>query len=431
MPQKKRITSLDPSPPPKSSRPSRSIQLPPKKIEEEILLPVPVSTGPVLPPKTKHTWWVLFLISLFVFLSIIAVSVSKQGLTPRLLIKKPPENSLNKKDDSEKEKEKVYSYTSVVREIIQTDFYHGTPGECWDPSLPIDAQSVAVPSQTEQVYFLLDVILNDDAFINDISFLSKFVDLANKHKVKLTFFVSESFAKKALEREVTEFASWADQGHEVALLFYPEQYFGVEQKLLDGIPYGSWLRGLHEGQVQAEELCDCTVSTWNGGESFSRLFDVGYDLNFTAYADLQSTFLVAEPWTPGSGGGIDALKIFNPLNSIVYIPSGVYPAHCDEPSSVAVPFSKTGFTFLTKALYSTMESAAIDRVNVFQAVLDFSSFGQADKEQGFKAWEEWMTSVLDPLLRQQSVLSSSSKKVSDKYFSWIDEALGSIEFIER
>gem|GEM_PF-2790834 len=430
MPLKKRITSPNPLPPLRSPQPTRPIQPIYKKIKEEIKLPVPAYSGPVLPPKPKRTWWVLVLIVFFSALSVVALSLTLVRLFPTWFSEQTKETSLEKENTTKKEA--VYSYTSVVREPKQSDYYHGTPGECWDSSLPLLAPNVQVPSSSQDLFLLFDVVLDDtDRFDDDLLNLSTFVALANKHKLNLTLFLSEEFAKTALERGVTEFSAWKNQGHEIALLFKPEEYFGVEQKLLDEVPYGSWLRALHEGQVKVEDLCDCSVSTWSGGESFLRIFDVGYDLNFSAYADLQSQFLVSEPWTPGSGGEKEALMIFNPLNSIVYIPSGVYPAHCVSPSAIPAPFAESGFSFVTKALYSTLEASTSDRINVFQTVLDISDFETNNLVQEIEVWNQWMTSVFDPLLKNKSIFSVSLKEVSENYFSWIDRSIGSIEFVEK
>lgn len=401
-------------------------------------LPIPVTLGPVEPPKARSVFWVYALIALFIFGTLLALITTVFYRSPKeepAVIGGPQVSETERGAESSGEEssephalspDPQYSYTSVSREVIQPNHYSGIAEECYNAETNALSPAIDRPvAVAEKTLLVVNVAIDRTA---DLPALSTLVDIANTHKIKLTIFVSPAFVSAANVQTILEVAAWAKQGHEVGLTVNRTELF-PESDSESEIPYGSWLLALHEFQIEAEALCSCSVVTFADGTSFDRIFEVVGDLGFVAHAAL-GTPIAYQPWTPMIGGSAEALTSFDVFGSVVQVPKGIYPERCEDPDVVAT-LTDVSFSYITRALYETMRTAEEGMVNGISLMIDLSTITGVSDEDPFGPIKAWLTTVVDREIRSARLVSARSADVSDAYFAWLDLNFQNIEFVRK
>lgn len=392
-------------------------------------LPRPVQEGPVEPPKARGRWWVYLVMLVFIAATTaIVVDVFVVG-------KDTKSTAGTDSVAGVQQEEKVYSYLSVVTPVAQSDHYTGSASEC-ALALKTEAATQPMPELpkriNEPVYFLLNVEIKDlseyqdDVFIRDFERLKRLVAIADDHHIPLTIGLQTPFTDRLQLQGATELNNWTTQGHEIAI-----RYDGATSET----PYGEWLSSLHDLRSQLEQLCNCEVTSWSGGDEYLAIFDVAHELAFQAtygWSDeeqsIPEAFAVTNPWTPAGGGSVEALEQFDPDGTIVFLPSGVYPAHCVGSDNVAFPISSLNLIYTTAALYETLRSAVDQKINVFTASLSLNAFAEVgDDEAEFTAFDGWLTDFIDPLVSRRWLRVSTVQGAAQAYVSWVKSVAGTIE----
>ncbi len=414
-----------------------------KRVSKTPSLPTPAQEGPVEPPKARGALWVYFVMLSFVVVTafvVVVFSIVDNGT-------EVTEGAEGTKDVEEK----LYSHFSVVTPIAQSDHYTGSVDECAF-AIKTDISTLPVPTSPERiaesVYLLLNIEINDapeyaedstgeeteqdDAFTRDFARLKRLVGIADEHNIPLTIGLQPPFTDRLQRQGVSELKSWSEYGHEIAI-----RYDGATRET----PYGQWLSSLHDLQNQLEELCNCEVTSWSGGDDYLGIFDVANELGFSATygwseeeQNIPEAFAVMNPWMPVSGGSAEALKQFDPDGTIVFLPSGVYPAHCVGSDNIAFPLSADNFIYTTSALYETLESAVDKKVNVFIASLSLNGFAQvSDDEVEFTVFDTWLTEIIDPLIARRWLKPSTVYEAARAYELWLTTVAGTLipVFIEE
>lgn len=424
--------------PKKGTTPSRAAPMEEVPIQKRTDLPTPVTDGPVEPPKAPTSWWVLVVMMLFVFgtAALVVFVVLTKPFAPEpppVVVVPTTESAL-----------KVLSYLSVVDPVQASDHYLGTPDECWSENGETEwtAPNPEAPPRTAEapLHLLLDVQVRSQdrwyqdevAFLKDLERLNRLVDLANEHKLKLTIHVQAPFTTIAAEKEISDLARWAEEGHVLAMGFNEADLVASKERT-DTTPYGQWLSKMHDDQAALESLCGCEVTSWSGRNLYERMYDVGEELGLVAnhawlYTDENALLSVVNPWTPDLVGSVSAMKTFDPLGQVVFIPDGVYPEHCRARLGDAAPsFTDAGFTYTTKALYESFEESVKGRVNVFSATVDFAVFDRSENDdEAFAAWEVWLDEIVDPLVVRRLLIPSTYAEVAVAYQEWLENASGTI-----
>ena len=389
----------------------------PRSIVSLPTMPVPVAEV-VVPPKAGPQWWVVALCVLF--------ASAAAAIVGYVVIGRSFDPAEEVMTSSNPVTASFFSYTSVVTPVTVTDYYVSSPEECPLGDAPSMESEKPVGAEKMYVDFVISVAgdeVSPETFDLDLKRLGQLVDLASKHRLKTTLQLSSAFVTTALARGTTEIAAWAKAGHEVAMAF---------DDLAPDAPYGSWLLAMHESLDDLQKLCQCSVTSWSGGNTNGQIYEVAEELGLTTNVDWVSPdgtvpdgMTVVNPWTPGGSGDLTAMQTFDPFGSVVYLPSGVYPTACHD---VIAPFTSDGFTHATKALYASMTVASADKINVFRLLTSPSDFGDpVDDEIELVAWSAWLTSVVDPQIKSGKLVASTDSATSAVFVTWLDQNIGKIE----
>lgn len=401
-------------------------------------LPIPATPGPVEPPKARPAPWVYVLIALFIFSTLLALFVTLYR--SRLIEEQAATSAVEMTDTSKDERASeeaftgpdaseslpVYSYTSVSREVVSSAHYTGITEECFNAETNALSPTIERPAVVDEKTSLVVIVAIDR--LEDLSTLTELVDIADAHKVKLTILVSPTFVSAANTQIVTELATWAEGGHEIGLNVDRTELFPQSEPDAE-IPYGTWLLVLHEFQIDAEALCDCSVVTFADGGSFGRIFEVAHDLGFVVHVSPGAP-ITYQPWTPAVGGSSQSLESFDVFGSVVQVPQGIYPGHCQNPGKLAV-MSDVGFSYITRAFYETLGMAEKGRVNVFSLMIDLSALGDLSAPDAIDPFDTWLTTVTDREVRSARLVSARTTDINTAYFTWLDLNFQNIEFVKK
>lgn len=317
-----------------------------------------------------------------------------------------------------------YSYFSVVAPVWLVDIYTSSAEDCSiDASAPLE---LIKPTDTSPVRFSFALttstaFASGSAFDNELANLGEMLDLLAQHKLKATIYSSSAFVDTATTLNKTELIAWAKQGHEMAM---------AVESAPERVAYGSWLGAMHDHLEALEKLCDCDVRGWSGGGAYHRLYEVGRELGLTTHVGYQPStpesetdFVVMNPWTPGGSGSPDAMKVFDPFGSVVYLPDGIHAPTCPQ---IFKPLNEATLSFSTKALYATMHQASTERVNVFRLIVPLSELEQTDVVAA-DVFDAWLSEAVDPLTRSGKLISSTDSASADAFIAWLDQNIGKIE----
>lgn len=405
----------------------------------EPAMPVPVKAGPVEPPRAYPTWWVVVLILIFASVSmgllVMAIIHWPPSLRP---VAVAPANTAANSAANTPTPNPVYSYLSVVTPVAQKDHYVGSllAGGTFAPSVcVVDDEDVGLaPASAASTNFVL-AIEHPLGPIGGavLSEIEQFVGVINKHHLRITFDVAPDPSDLTTDQVKTDFAAWVHENHEVALYFDPAKAMEVDDPTK--VPYGGWLLAMHKAQQQLQGFCNCSVTSWIGGDSYSRVLDVGKELGFTAHTGwmdattqtIPEALAVTNPWGPTSDGSIAAYTTFDPIVPVIAVPSGVYPSNCLQKDGGLSFADQENYT--TKALYETLKAATKGKVNVFRVAvggLNGNPTG-TDADIDLKAWDDWLTKVVDPLVARRILVPSTTSNVAVQFNAWLDQNIGKIE----
>jgi hypothetical protein len=130
-------------------------------------------------------------------------------------------------------------------------------------------------------------------------------------------------------------------------------------------------------------------------------------------------FLVVNPWRPAGSGSSQEMAQYDRNGVIVFIPSGIYPAHCTNVGGVPLPFGSQGFDYITRALRASLAEATPNRINAFSAYFHPDDFGPSEANQpGLYAWESWLSEIVDPLVADGRVRWSTFIEIARAYQEW-------------
>jgi hypothetical protein len=207
-----------------------------------------------------------------------------------------------------------------------------------DPSTTLRASS---GSTTTPLYFGIGVhiepiaeYMEDFVYQRDSERLRCLAEIVAAHGEVLTIQTQTSFDDKAQQLGDTIFADLAAQGHEIALHFHEDAHIPDA----DDQPVEVWVTTLEEGIDLIEELSGVEVRTWSGSNVYAHLYEaaeeVGLEVNLnyknreTQQSDERFTILT--PWRPAGATSVEERTTHDPDGAVIYIPSGVFPAHCDK-----------------------------------------------------------------------------------------------------
>ncbi|GAF99145.1 unnamed protein product, partial [marine sediment metagenome] len=228
---------------------------------------------------------------------------------------------------------------------------------------------------------------------------------------------------KAQQLGDTIFADLAAQGHEIALHFHGDAYVPDA----DNQPAVAWVQALQEEMDLIETLSGAEVRTWSGGNTYPYAYEaveamglevnINYKKRFTQQSDERFTILT--PWRPACGASVEERTTHDLDEAVIYIPSGVFPAHCQKLEAFPRPYCYEAFDYVTVALRSSLHAVTKGKVNAFYGTLhpgDF--FGPGSDEEKLQIWDQWLTTVVDPLVADGRIRWATMSEIADAFMAW-------------
>ncbi len=325
----------------------------------------------------------------------------------------------------------------VITLVDNSLYYEGTDDECWHkedfPShQPWFEETIPphVGSTTTPLYFGMGVhvepmaeYMDDFVYQRDRERLRRLAEIVAEHGGVLTIQTQTPFDDKAQQLDDAIFADLAAQGHEIALHFHEDAHIPNA----DDQPVEVWVTTLGEEIDLIEELSGTEVRTWSGGNIYDHLYEaaeaVGLEVNinyknrFTQQSDERFTILT--PWRPAGATSMEERTTHDPNRAVIYIPSGVFPAHCDKLEAFPRPYCHEAFDYVTVALRNSLDAVTEGQVNAFYGTLhpgDF--FGPGSDEEKLQVWDEWLTAVVDPLVADGRIQWATMSNIADAFVAW-------------
>lgn len=326
----------------------------------------------------------------------------------------------------------------VVTPIDQTLYYRGTPGECrtraeLERSTQADFREAIPPgsgSSAAPLYFAIGVhiephreYLDAERYRLDRERLRRLAELVERHGGRLTIQAQSPFTEEAERLSDPLFRELAARGHEIALHFHEDFHILNANRR----PVSDWIAALRREIEPIVRLSREPVRTWSGGNLYQHLFEaaaqVGLEVNIN-YKDprtqqIDARFMALNPWRPAGAGSIEERTSHDPQGPIIYLPSGVYPAHCPGAEAVPHPYNYAAFDYVTVALRNSLDALAEGRVNTFIATVHPGDFARPeDDDHEFAVWEEWLTRVIDPLAVRGRLRWATAGEMAEAFSRW-------------
>ncbi len=217
-------------------------------------------------------------------------------------------------------------------------------------------------------------------------------------------------------------ADLAAQGHEIALHFHEDAHIPDA----DNRPVEEWVTALEEEIDLIEELSGAEVRTWSGGNVYPHVFQaaeqVGLEVNIN-YKNPQTQqsderFTILAPWRPAGAASVEERTTHDPGGAVIYIPSGVFPAHCDKLEAFPRPYCHEAFDYVTVALRNSLDAVTEGKVNAFYGTLHPSDFfGPGSDEDKLQVWDQWLTAVVDPLVADWRIQWATMSDIADAFMA--------------
>ncbi len=327
--------------------------------------------------------------------------------------------------------------TDLPRKVDQGAYYRGTPDECccsgrdrptelveFQETIPTDTGTDAV------VLFAVGVHVEPHReyfervrYDLDRSRLVRLAEIVERHGGRLTVQVQRPFTEVAQGRGDPILRFLSGRGHEIALHFHEDFHLNNA----DARPVSDWVNSLRKEIDLIEALSGGRVVTWSGGNLYPGMYEaakaVGLQtiINYKnpATQGIPAAFLGVNPWRPAGAGSVEKRTSHDPAGEIVYVPSGVWPAHCSGAEAVPKPYTGRAFDYVTVALRNTLHAAHPGMVNTFIATVHPGDFlYPGDDEAEFALWEAWLTEVLDPLVASGRVKWATVLEMAQAYRGW-------------
>ncbi len=316
-------------------------------------------------------------------------------------------------------------------------YYRGAPEECrttedarrstqndFTETIPADVGAGAVVLFTIGVHVEPHREYLDPArYELDRTRLVRLAGIVERHGGRLTIQVQRPFTEEAQRRGDSLFSDLARAGHEIALHYHEDFHLpnaGVR-------PAADWIAALQREIALIEALSGQRVITWSGGNLYPEMFTaaaaVGIEVNIN-YKDpttqgIPVPFLVTNPWRPAGSGSVSERTTHDRSGEIVYVPSGVWPAHCPGAEGVPKPYTYWAFDYVTVALRNSLHVAAPGKVNTFIATVHPGDFlAPADDEAEFDVWEAWLARIVDPLVEAGRIRWATVAEMATAFATW-------------
>jgi len=248
-----------------------------------------------------------------------------------------------------------------------------------------------------------------------------------KHGGKLTVQAQTPFTKMVVQTKNHLFSDLADAGHELALHFHEDAHLG---KKCERLPPAVWTAVMKEEIAWIKKAAgrEVPIRYWSGGNPYPRLLEAASAAGLEVMSDHKNPrkqetddkLLSIRPWRPAGGPSENDMSAFarhDPNGKIIYLPDGIFAGadFRERKQSGDAAY----FDYLTDGLERSLKAAQKNHINVFHITVHSAEFhDRARGQPAFTMLDQWLTKVMDPLVKAGKVRWATFSEMADAYKAW-------------
>lgn len=262
-------------------------------------------------------------------------------------------------------------------------------------------------------------------------------DLVEAHHGKLTIQAQTPFTQTAVETGDKILGEMERRGHEIGLHFHEDAHLG---RAVNDLSVERWTATMKEEIDWIRKAGAEKIRYWSGGNLYPGVLEAAQGAGLDVMGDYKNPrsqqsdpkLLTIFPWRPAKGPKENDLTDFarhDPAGKIVYLPSGAFGKtdYASRRRSEDAGGDAKYFDFLTEGLQASLRAVRKDRVNVFHVTIHAGEFKGRGKP--FGVISDWLTNVVDPLVRQGKVRWATFSEMADAYVRSETRDRGMISFV--
>ncbi len=265
-----------------------------------------------------------------------------------------------------------------------------------------------------------------DFFDRHVQSLRQVASIVERFGGRLTIQVQTPFTTIAAARGERVLAELEAKGHQIALHFHEDAHLGPRPETLPAERWTAVLR--EEADAIANAGVKAPVTYWSGGNLYPRVLQAASAAGFKSNGDFKNprtqdtpeVLLGLSPWRPAGGpseSDVTAFARHDPNGPIVFLPSGAYLTTDFASMRRAAGGDYAYFDSVTASLEQSLRTARRDRVNVFHVTAHSAEF-RGQPSSPFDVIEQWLTKVVDPLVKARKVKWATYSQMAAAFEAW-------------
>jgi acetyl esterase/lipase len=248
------------------------------------------------------------------------------------------------------------------------------------------------------------------------------------HGGRMTVQAQSPFTQVAIERGNTILRDLEARGHEIALHFHEDAHLGRDPERL---PVQAWCAVMQEEISYIQRAgAQKKIRYWSGGNLYTGIVEAASCAGLDVMSDWKNprtqrtdlSLVGVHPWRPAGGPSETDLSKFathDPNGQVIFLPEGAYDPEKfkDKNAIIARGGDQAWFEVIREALERSLESAKADRVNVFHFTVHPGEF-RGDPTRPFGVIEDFLTNVVDPLVKAGKVRWATFSQMADEFIAW-------------
>jgi acetyl esterase/lipase len=261
--------------------------------------------------------------------------------------------------------------------------------------------------------------------VQDILAVARIVE---GHGGRMTVQAQSPFTQVAIERGNTLLRDLEAHGHEIALHFHEDAHLGRDPERL---PVQAWCAVMQEEISYIQRAgAQKKIRYWSGGNLYTGIVEAASCAGLDVMSDWKNprtqrtdlSLVGVHPWRPAGGPSETDLSKFathDPNGQVIFLPEGAYDPEKfkNKNAIIARGGDQAWFEVIREALERSLESAKADRVNVFHFTVHPGEF-RGDPTRPFGVIEDFLTNVVDPLVKAGKVRWATFSQMADEFIAW-------------
>ncbi|MBM3128310.1 MAG: hypothetical protein FJ009_06695 [Chloroflexi bacterium] len=266
---------------------------------------------------------------------------------------------------------------------------------------------------------------NPQFFKRHVQDIQTIAALIEKHGGRMTVQTQSPFTTQAIQSRDPILADLEARGHEIALHFHEDAHLG---KNANALAADTWCAVMKEEIALIRQAgAKQPIRFWSGGNLYPHLLqaaacaglDVNSDWKNPQTQRTDPALIGIHPWRPAGGSNGSDVSQFaqhNPNGKIIYLPDGIFARNDFNSMRRAdgTGGDEAYFEFLKQSLLQSLAAAESGKTNVFHITIHSGEF-RGDPKNPFGVIDQFLTNVVDPLVRQGKVKWATFSQMADAY----------------